>query len=232
MGYIASWSGGKDSCLACYKAIQQGLQVSYLMNFINAEYKRVSMHGVKAELIQKQAESIGLPLIQKEVTSGTGSNYENVFKETIKSAIRNSPSVIRGLICGDIYLQEHKTWLEAKCKELGIELIEPLWGMRTEEIMSEFIRSGFEAIVVSARPIATHPQTGMNKEWIGHRIDTDFRRYLKTRPYLDLCGEGGEYHTFVLNGPLFKKKIEIRKAAVIERDTSYGKWYFLDMSYA
>jgi uncharacterized protein (TIGR00290 family) len=134
------------------------------------------------------------------------------------------------MVFGDIYLQEHKQWVERVCNELGIEALEPLWGMRTEDILDEFIRNGFEAIVVSAKASSQFGPYGLDKEWIGHRADADFIKYLKTKPYIDLCGESGEYHTFVVNGPLFKKKIEIKRKEVIEKETPYGRWYFLDVS--
>jgi len=224
--YIASWSGGKDSCLAYYKAIQSGYQISHLVNFISAEYKRVSFHGTPAELIQLQADSIGIPLVQKEVQPD---DYEPAFKEAIRKLL---PKDIKGMVFGDIYLQEHKQWVERICQELGIKAPEPLWGMRTEDILEEFIRSGFEAIIVSANASAQFGHYGIDKEWIGHKIDNDFIRYLKTKPYIDLCGESGEYHTFVVNGPIFKNKLNIIKKEVIERDTPYGEWYFLDIGTA
>ncbi|MBI4711807.1 MAG: diphthine--ammonia ligase [Planctomycetes bacterium] len=245
--YIASWSGGKDSCQACWKAMQSGLKVSHLVNFISAEYKRVSFHGIKSELIQLQADAIGIPLLQKEVHPD---DYEPAFKEAVLSVIarseatkqshqvneiaspvraRNDTGKIKGMVFGDIYLQEHKQWVTRVCQEMGIEAIEPLWGMRTEDILNEFIRSGFEAIVVSVKADAQFGPYGIAKEWIGHKVDEEFIHYLKTKPYIDLCGESGEYHTFVVNGPLFKKRIGITRKEVIERDTPYGKWYFLDL---
>jgi len=228
--WLASWSGGKDSCLATWKAIQGGFKVSHLVNFISAEFKRVSFHGIEAKLIQMQSEAIGIPLLQKE----TGpDDYEPAFKNAVKSVMPVEP--VKGMIFGDIYLQEHKQWVERVCNELGITAIEPLWGMRPEDILEEFIRNGFEAIVVSARAPSTNNKQlttnyGIDKEWIGHKVDHDFIRYLKTKPYIDLCGESGEYHTLVINGPLFHKSIEIKRKEVIERDTPYGKWYFLDIS--
>lgn len=221
--YLTSWSGGKDSCLACYKAIQSGYQISHLVNFISAEYKRVSFHGTPEELIGLQSEAIGIPLVQKEVHPD---DYEPAFKKAVRS-IQNSAT--QGIIFGDIYLQEHKQWVERICKELGIKAIEPLWGIRTEDILDEFIKNGFEAIVVSGKAATQFGAYGIDKEWIGHKVDEDFIKYLKTKPYIDLCGESGEYHTFVINGPIFKKRIEIKKKEVIERDTPYGKWYFLDI---
>lgn len=222
--YIASWSGGKDSCLACYKAIQSGYTVSHLVNFISAEFKRVSFHGIPAELIQIQADAMGIPLLQKEVHPD---DYEPSFKEAVRSLL---PHGIKKMIFGDIYLQEHKQWVERICDELGIEAIEPLWGMRTEDILSEFISNGFEAIIVSAKADAQFGPYGIGKEWIGHKIDYDFTSYLKSKPYIDLCGESGEYHTFVVNGPLFKREVNVSRKEVIEKETPWGTWYFLDVT--
>jgi len=145
LSYIASWSGGKDSCFACYKAILNGYDVSYLVNFISKEYKRVSFHGTEAKLIQLQAEAIGIPLLQKETT---WNEYEQEFKDAVRSLI---PDGVEGMVFGDIYLQEHKDWVERVCGELGIEAIEPLWGQEPEKILLEFIDAGFEAMIVSAK---------------------------------------------------------------------------------
>ena len=209
MSYIASWSGGKDSCFACYKAIRDGYDISYIVNFISKEYKRVSFHGTEAKLIQLQSEAIHIPLLQKETT---WNGYENEFKEAVKSLI---PDGVQGMIFGDIYLQEHKDWVERVCRELGIEAVEPLWKKVPEEIILEFIDAGFEAIIVSAKADL------FGKEWIGKRVDREFLRYLKDNN-IDACGENGEYHTFVTDGPMFRKKIKIDMNMPIMRD---GYWF-------
>jgi uncharacterized protein (TIGR00290 family) len=209
MNYIASWSGGKDSCFACYKAILSGYDISYLVNFISKEYKRVSFHGTEAKLIQLQSEAIRIPLLQKETT---WNGYENEFKEAVKSLI---PNGVQGMIFGDIYLQEHKDWTERVCRELGIEAVEPLWKKVPEEIMLVFIDAGFEAIIVSAKADL------FGKEWISKRVDREFLRYLKDNN-IDVCGENGEYHTFVTDGPMFRKKIKITTNMPIMRD---GYWF-------
>jgi len=121
-GYIVSWSGGKDSCLALYKAIQKGYKVSYILNFISKEFKRVSFHGTEAKLIKLQSEALEIPLLQKETTPD---GYEKEFKEAVRGLI---PKGIKGIIFGDVYLEEHKKWAERVCNELGIEAVEPLWG--------------------------------------------------------------------------------------------------------
>lgn len=211
MGHIASWSGGKDSCFACYQAMCQGYQVTRLVNFISREFRRVSFHGTEARLIQLQSEATGIPLVQRETT---GHGYEQEFKEAVRSLI---PEGVTGMVFGDIYLEEHKEWVERVCSELGIEAVEPLWGQSTEEVLTRFIDGGFEAIIVSAQA------RFIDREWIGCRVDRRFVEYLKDRG-IDLCGENGEYHTLVVDGPIFHKRIEVREGRTIKRD---GYW-FLD----
>jgi len=216
MGYIASWSGGKDSCFACYEAICKDYDISYLVNFISQEYKRVSFHGTEAKLITLQAEAIDIPLLQKETTRN---GYEQEFKDAIRSL---TPNGINGMVFGDIYLQEHKDWVERVCRGLGIEAIEPLWGKEPEKTLLDFIDRGFEAIIVSAK------SNLFNEEWIGRKADREFLRYLKENN-IDVCGENGEYHTFVTGGPLFKKKIKIDKIRSIMRD---GYWFLDTLEYS
>ncbi len=139
MSYIASWSGGKDSCFAYYQAILTGYDISHLVNFVSQEYQRVRFHGTEATLIRMQAEAIGIRLLQKETTPD---GYEQEFKETVRNLV---PKGIEGMIFGDIYLEEHKEWTETVCRQIGIEAIEPLWGKDREVLLLEFIDAGFEA---------------------------------------------------------------------------------------
>ena len=208
MSYIASWSGGKDGCFALYEAMRQGYKVSHLVNFIADEAKRVRFHGTDAKLIQLQSQALGIPLLQKETT---WNGYEQEFKKAVQSLI---PSGVKGMVFGDIYLQEHKDWVERVCGELGIEAVEPLWGRNTKEIISDFIDSGFEALLVSAKSKL------FDKEWIGHRVDKDFVNYL-TKMGIDYCGENGEYHTLVVNGPIFKSRIELTQSQTIQKDSHW-----------
>lgn len=212
-GYISSWSGGKDSCFACYKALEAGYNIIYLINFISKEYKRVSFHGIEGRLIKIQSELSGIPLHQKETTPD---NYENEFKEAVAS-LKNQG--IKGMVFGDIYLEEHREWVERVCKELGLEPIEPLWERDREELMHDFISSGFQAVITSGQ------SRFIDKEWIGLSVNRDFIEYLRKKPKVDICGENGEYHTFVISGPLFNGRIEIIEKEVIGRN---GYW-FLDI---
>jgi len=211
--YISSWSGGKDSCFACYKALQAGYKVTHLVNFISKEYKRVSFHGIDGRLIKAQSELARIPLYQKETTPD---NYESEFKDAVRSLEHYG---IKGMVFGDLYLEEHRQWVERVCKELGIEAVEPLWERNTEELMQDIIDNGFQAVVVSGQ------EKFIDRELIGRTINKDFLEYLKAKPDVDICGENGEYHTFVVSGPLFRGRIEITEEEVIRRN---GYW-FLDI---
>jgi len=215
MSYIISWSGGKDSCLACYEAIQQGYLVSYLVNFISKEYQRVSFHGTEARLIQLQSEALGIPLLQQETS---WDDYEPAFKQAVSSLI---PQGIEGMVFGDIYLEEHKQWVERVCGELGIKALEPLWEWTTEKVLHTFISNGFEAVVVSAQADLIDP------EWVGQPVSRPFLDYLRSKN-IDLCGENGEYHTLVIDGPIFKKKVKLTKTDKVLKD---NRWFLDTVSY-
>jgi uncharacterized protein (TIGR00290 family) len=154
---------------------------------------------------------MGIPLLQKETT---WEGYEQEFKEAVRSLI---PSGVEGMVFGDIYLQEHKDWVERVCGDLGIQSIEPLWGKSAEEILSSFIDDGFEAVIVSAKSKL------IDKDWIGRRVDKAFMEYLK-RKSIDICGGNGEYHTLVTDGPIFNRRIQLVESRAISRDN----YRFLD----
>ncbi len=212
----ASWSGGKDGCLACHKAMQQGHKVSYLVNFISKQYQRVSFHGTPAGLIAEQSKSIGIQLLQRETI---GSDYEEQFKRAVGSLLEKG---IEGLVFGDVYLQEHRDWVERVCGEIGVKALEPLWGMKTRDVYLDFINSGFKAVVVSAKSEL------IGKDWLGHSVDESFLEYLE-KSGIDLCGENGEYHTFVIDGPTFSKRIRILKKEIVTRN---NHWFMDILDYA
>ena len=218
MKVIVSWSGGKDGCFACYRALAQGYEVSHLVNFISRESRRVSFHGTRARLISRQAQAIGIPLVQYTVPPDL-SLYEQRFKKAVSALKRNG---VEGMVFGDIYLQEHKDWIERVCGELGITPLLPLWGIAPEQALSDFIRAGFEAIIISAKADI------FDEKWLGRRIDHSFLADLKKLVQgkeLDVCGEQGEYHTFVVDGPLFRKRVQVTYGVRVQRN---GRW-FLDI---
>jgi uncharacterized protein (TIGR00290 family) len=217
MNVLSSWSGGKDSCLACYKAIKGGHQVSHLLNFISAQYKRCSFHGIEANLINLQAELMNIPLIQKEVSPDMG-KYETEFKEAV-SEIKTKG--IKGMVFGDVYLDEHKSWVDRVCQDLEIVPIEPLWDHSPAKVVEEFIDLGFKAIVVSCKADL------FGKDFIGRCLDRDLVQELKVRNICP-CGENGEFHTFVIDGPLFKRRIEILESEAVLKESFWTHW-FLDI---
>lgn len=210
---IASWSGGKDSCLALYKATLQGFKVSYLINFVSKEGRHIS-HGINAELITAQSRAIGIPIIQKEVTWGT---YENVFKETIRELKQMG---VEAVVFGDIDFREHKEWIERVCAESEVTPIEPLWGLDPEKILKDFMSAGFEAIVISVKADL------FGEEWLGRKVDESLvkdLRKLQSTHNIHICGELGEYHTFVMDGPIFRKRIKIIDAEKVLRHEYYKR---------
>lgn len=217
MQVIASWSGGKDSSFAYYKALQEGHEVKHLLNFISKEYRRCCFHGTEAKLLKLQAELVGIPLVQREVSPDM-QNYEREFKDAVCELQAEG---VKGMVFGDVYLLDHRNWVERVCGDLNIEPIQPLWNIPTSEIIEEFINCGFRAIVVSCQADL------FGKEFVGRYIDRDFVEELKKKNVC-LCGENGEFHTLVVDGPIFEKRIEITKSRPVLRE-GFWKYWFLDI---
>ena len=217
---FTSWSGGKDCCFACYQAIVSGLKVRYLVNMITEDGKRSWTHGLSAELLEAQSQAVGIPLIQRRTTMA---NYEAEFKNMLLAL---KPEGVRGGVFGDIDLEEHRQWTNRICQQVDIIPYLPLWGRSQEAILKDFIGSGFEAIVVVARADL------FSQEWLGRKINLDFLSHLselKQTSDIQLCGEAGEYHTFVTDGPLFNQRIEILETNKVFRD---GYWFLDILKYA
>ena len=206
---FSSWSGGKDCALACYKALEAGFEVSHLLNLLAEDGKRERAHGTRPFLLRLQAEALGIPIVQ---VNASWEGYEGKFKAAVQAL---KVEGVEGGIFGDIDLIEHRAWVERVCNELEINPILPLWSYDPEDLLLEFINAGFEALVVATR---------VNEEWLGRRIDRSFINGLKEFDF-HLSGESGEYHTFVVDGPIFKRRINVNNA---ERVRSGDSW-FLDI---
>lgn len=214
---IASWSGGKDGCLAAYRAQKQGYELRYLLNFISRESKRGCFHGLAGDILRYQGELIGIPLVQWEVSPDM-QKYEEEFKAAVNQFKAKG---ITSMVFGDIYLEEHESWVERVCKELQITAVEPLWEVPVEKILNEFIKIGFKAVIVSCKADV------MGKEYIGRMIDQSLIDELKRKGVCP-CGEKGEFHTLVVDGPNFKKPLEILEAETIIKEGFWTHW-FLDI---
>jgi len=197
MNTFVCWSGGKDSTISLYIAMKiKNIKVKYLLNMVSEDGIFSRSHGINSTLLNLQAQAIGIPVVQRRAT---WENYESEFKKIV-TELKNKD--IQAGVFGDIDLQEHRDWVERVCKDIGIKPILPLWKKDREELMNEFISSGFKAIVV-----ATNADF-LGKEWLGREVDNKFIDDLKKLGDIDLCGEKGEYHTFVFGGPIFRKPVE------------------------
>ena len=211
---FVSWSGGKDGALSYYRAMKN-FHVTHLLNMV-AENGQISRsHGIRTGVLRLQAEAMDLTIVQPRSSWET---YEAEFKRAL-SGLKDKG--IEAGIFGDIDFEEHREWVERVSRESGLEAVLPLWGEKNREnLIKELIETGFKAVVVATR------KDLLGTEWLGRRIDHDFVREISKIKGVDISGEGGEYHTFVLSGPIFKKRINILKSEKITRD----KRCFLDIS--
>jgi uncharacterized protein (TIGR00290 family) len=211
---IGLWSGGKDSCFACYKAKLEGCEIVNIINFADSGGSNSISHGLSSRVIEKQADSIDIPFLQKPMPD---KEYRREFIELIGKFKKEKG--IKGVVFGDIYLQEHKDWIDSVCAEAKIEGIFPVWTKDTEKLINDIINAGFKSIAVSVR------KGVLGEEWLGREVDAKFVNDLKTLGNIDLCGEKGEFHTFVYDGPLFKKPVNFRTGKKIPGD----KYWFLEV---
>lgn len=207
MKVFVTWSGGKESALACYGAKLLGLQVSHLVNMISQDGRRSMSHGLPPGLISLQAQAMGVPIVQRPTT---WEGYEADFKETILTLKEKG---VTGGVFGDIDLKEHRDWDDRVSRELKIRPYLPLWGKDQIWLLDDFIRLGFEATVVVTKAGL------LGEEWLGRKIDEDFIEDIsKLKGAVTPCGEAGEYHTFVTSGPIFKERINILKARKVLKE--------------
>ncbi|PGL66755.1 diphthine--ammonia ligase [Bacillus sp. AFS055030] len=206
--FIASFSGGKDSVLALYKAMKIGEALGLIV-MLEEEGKRSRSHGMPPEIIQAQAESIGLP-----VYTGVASwqEYEKVFSQLLENAKYQGADV---LVTGDIDMPVQDCWHDKVTKNVGLKLGMPLWGMNHREAVDQFINSGFQTIVVTV-----NLTLGMREEDLGRTLTHEYVKELEDRG-IDPCGESGEFHTTVIDGPIFNYPISIKKCEII-RDGEYA----------
>jgi diphthine-ammonia ligase len=210
MKAFVSWSGGKDCMLALHRFLKEPQnEVVSLVNMCDADSNLSRSHGLTQSIIAQQAACMGLRLTQK-TTDRT--NYEARFKEVIEQL--KTEGVTAGVF-GDIYLNEHRTWIERVCNELQIQPIFPIWTNDTPGLLNEFIEAGFKALTVSVH-VDKLPQS-----WAGRPLDRAFYNEITAMPGIDPCAELGEYHTFVYDGPLFKSPVAFSTGQISTQDKHY-----------
>ena len=205
---LFNWSSGKDSALALYKILQNSdFKIEYLLTSVNEKYQRISMHGVRVELLEAQAKSIGLPLkIMQIPEMPTMEVYEEVMTKTL-TELKNEG--ITHSVFGDIFLEDLRKYREDKLAEMGFEGVFPIWKIPTKDLIQEFIRLGFKTVVVCVN------ERYLDKSFVGRIIDQDFINDLPEN--VDVCGENGEFHTFCYDGPIFSKPINFEIGEIVYR---------------
>ena len=193
-----NWSSGKDSALAFYYMKEKlGIDISTTITSVNVSYERVSMHGLRKELLFRQVEELGLPLKLIELPENPSmEEYDQLLKGVVKDLV-NTGHTQCGF--GDIFLEDLRKYREEQLKPFGIECIFPLWKRDTKELIHEFIDLGFKAIVICTKAEL------LDESFVGRELDIDFINDLPEN--VDPCGENGEFHTFCFDGPIFKKPI-------------------------
>lgn len=214
---LFSWSGGKDSILALQSIRKnKNIEIVSLLTTITARYDRISMHGVRRELLEKQAESMGIQL-EKVIISTKSSNeeYEQKMKDVL---VRYKKIGVTAVAFGDIFLEELRKYRETNLEKIGLKGIFPLWKQNSCILAKRFIDLGFKAIITCVD----------SKQLDGKFCGRDFDSVLLSElpKSVDPCGENGEFHSFVYAGPIFRKEIAVTKGEIVIRN---GQFYFCDL---
>lgn len=209
---LFTWSGGKDSALALYELLSSGVRVAALLTTVTADYGRVSMHGVRAALLERQAAAVGLPLDVVYIPKGaTNSQYQAAMHERLCHYQAQGVAVVA---FGDIFLEDVRRYREENLKRVGLEALFPLWGRDTWELARRFVALGFRARLTCVDTRVLPAQLA------GRQFDERLLRELPAG--VDPCGENGEFHSFVYGGPLFGRPIACRRGEVVLREERFA----------
>ncbi|SNQ41964.1 Dph6-related ATP pyrophosphatase [Cellulophaga lytica] len=203
-----NWSSGKDSALALYKMQQSNAyKVDRLVTSVNSTFNRVSMHGLRLPLLEAQAKAIGLPLQTIMLNADVSmSSYNEVMKTTMQGLITEGYT---HAVFGDIFLEDLKKYREDKLKEVGVKGVFPLWKQDTKVLLKELLQLGFKAITVCVNAKL------LDESFVGREVDESFFNDLPEN--VDPCGENGEFHTFVYDGPIFKQPVSFTVGEKVQK---------------
>jgi uncharacterized protein (TIGR00290 family) len=209
-----NWSGGKDAALALYRVQKETkLTVNTLLTSVNAIHNRISMHGVRRSLLEAQAYAMNMFLTTVELPEQPHMcQYEEIMSAKIAEL---KAAGYTHSIFGDIFLEDLKLYRENKLKEAGVQGVFPLWKTNSSQLINELLNNGFKAIVVCVN------EQLLDKRFCGRLLNEAFINDLP--PGVDICGENGEFHTFVFDGPLFKQPIPIVKGDLVYRQYTAPK---------
>jgi uncharacterized protein (TIGR00290 family) len=213
---LVSWSGGKDSCLALYELGQEGRhRAAALLTTVTRDYDRISMHGVRRVLLERQAESLGLPLRQVLISKGaTNEEYEREMAAALSEYRERG---VDAVVFGDLFLEDVRAYREQFLARHGMRGLYPVWMRDTGEFVRRFIALGFKAVVTCVSGEA------LDGSFAGRVIDEEFLASLP--PGVDPCGENGEFHSFVFAGPSFREEVKFAVGERVFRDS----FWFCDL---
>lgn len=197
---VMAWSGGKDSSLALHRVLSQGqYEVVALLTTISSEFRRISMHGVREELLELQARALDIPLVKMEVLERTNSAYE---KELERHLCEFKAQGVEAIIFGDIHLADLRAYREIILGRVGLKGIFPLWQESPLALLAEFFAKGFRSVTccIDAQKLG--------EEHVGRLLNADFVQSLPAG--VDVCGENGEYHSYCFDGPIFQRPVSYR----------------------
>jgi uncharacterized protein (TIGR00290 family) len=212
---ILSWSGGKDSAMALYELQKnRDYEVVALLTSVAAEFQRISHHGVRVELLEQQARAIGLPLQRVILPSGPNQPCTNeIYEQVMEQALRKFPAEgVTVVAFGDLFLQDLREYRERNLAKVGMRGLFPIWHRDTTELVHSFIRLGFKARLSCV-------EGKLGRAFAGRSLDADLIASLPDGT--DPCGEYGEYHSFVYEGPVFRQPVSIQTGEIVLRDTRY-----------
>jgi len=203
------WSGGKDSALALHTLLQQNhVRIAALLTTVTEGYDRVSMHGVRRELLRRQAESLRLPLHEVFIPPKCGNPlYEARMEEALLSFFEQG---IRRVAFGDIFLEDLRVYREKNLARVAMQALFPIWKRDTRELIREFHAAQFRSVAVCV------DSKVLDRSFAGRELDESFFADLPAG--VDPCGENGEFHTFVFDGPIFSRPVGFTLGEVVQRD--------------
>ncbi len=211
--FVSSWSGGKDSCYAYMLALAQGMQAVALLNMMNENGKVSRSHAIPKPVLQKQAGVLQVPLI---TSPASWNNYEEIFISSLQQIINDYQAYTA--VFGDIDLQAHRDWEEKVCAKTGIQAFLPLWQRDRKSLVMEMLGQPIKAYIVSCNEV-------MGERFLGRVLDAPLISELETLG-IDCCGENGEFHTLVVNCPLFTEEIPVS----FGEKRHHGNYWFIDMN--
>ncbi|MFJ7953659.1 diphthine--ammonia ligase [Lysinibacillus sp. NPDC096418] len=203
--FVASWSGGKDSALAYYHALQIGMVPKKILTMFEEDNEISKSHAIPLDVVQAQVDRLGVPLLTKSASWGS---YEEEFIDAMDTC--RAEGITHGVF-GDIDLEDHLKWVQTTCAKSDIVAVHPLWNFARRSVVEELLEAGFEAwiIVVNTKM--------MPASYVGKRLTKDLMEELEAAG-IDACGENGEFHTIVVDGPIFSERVPISVATPIERE--------------